>query len=125
MSNIDIVTKLKELEERISKIENNQVTDDLKEVSLFKAARLLNRGAEFVISIIKAGKLPAAAEKVMTKKGRITRYRIRVQDIQEYQKTRTLPAEEKVSTGNTTDIIKQIIKDFPGENSKRKTRNKK
>ena len=114
MPNEQVVNKMFELEKRISDLESGKVRDEIKEVSLFRAARMMNRGTSKVKELIKSGKLPAGSEKVKTKNGTITRYRIRVKDIREYQEKRITEKKtrDQVPRENLTDTLKQIIDEF-------------
>ena len=118
MPNADIVNKLFELEKRISDLESGRVRDEIAELSLSGACKLMNRGHDAIIKIIKSGLLPAASETIFqhtkTGKKKLTHYRIRVKDIREYQEKRTTGAitRDQVSGESITDTFKQIIDEF-------------
>ena len=117
MSNEELVKRITELERQILELRAEKIEQELKEVSLFKAARLMNRGASFVISLIESKQLPARKQIVQTTNKTITRYRILVSDIHKYQTGQiTVNIKEKKHTGGMTDIVKQIINEFPSRN---------
>ena len=114
MSNEELVKRITELERQILELRAEKIEQELKEVSLFRAARLLNRGAAFVKSLIDSKQLPARKQIVQTPNKTITRYRILVSDIHKYQTGQvTVKIKDKTTTSGMTDVIKNIIKEFP------------
>jgi len=117
MSNEELVKRITDLERQILELHAEKIENELKEVSLFKAARLMSRGASFVISLIESKQLPARKHIVQTPSKTITRYRILVSDIHKYQTGQvTIKIKDKTTTSGMTDIIKNIIKEFPSKN---------
>jgi hypothetical protein len=121
MLNSEIVTKLFELEKRVSDLEAGKIHDAIAEVSLSGACKLMGRGASFIKKIIKSGLLPAAKEPIYkhtkTGKKKLTHYRIRVKDIREYQEKRIVETKrrDREPAENVTDTFKQIINEFHKE----------
>ena len=113
ITNAEIVTELTEIKREILELKAQRFEQDYKEVSLFKAARMMNRGTSKVKELIKSGKLKARSEKVKTSKGTITRYRILVKDIISYQNSPVLiSSNNKTYQGGMSEIAKEIINDF-------------
>src|ERR1035437_9963823 len=105
MLNSEIVTKLFELEKRINDLESGKVQEDIAEVSLSGAAKLMSRGTSTIKKIIKSGLLPAAEEPIYkhTKAGnkKLIKYRIARSKIQAQEPRESL-----------TDRVKQITNEF-------------
>ena len=118
MLNSEIVTKLFELEKRINDLESGKVQEDIAEVSLSGAAKLMSRGTSTIKKIIKSGLLPAAEEPIYkhTKTGnkKLIKYRIRVKDIREYQENRITRSKIQAQEPreSLTDRVKQITNEF-------------
>ena len=113
LTNSQIVEKLSSLERKILELKAQRFEEDYKEVSLFKAARMMNRGTSKVKELIKSGKLKARSEKVKTSRGIIIRYRILVKDIISYQNSPVIVSgDHKIYKGGFTEIAKEIINDF-------------
>jgi hypothetical protein len=114
----EIVNKLAELEKRIDDLESGNIQEDIAEVSLSAACKLLGRGAVTIKRIIKSGLLPAAEEpfykQTKTGKKKLTHYRIRVRDIKEYQNKRTAgkKTNDLIPVESVTDTYRQIIDEF-------------
>jgi hypothetical protein len=121
MPNAEIVNKLFELEKRISDLESGKMRDEIAEVSLGGACKLMNRGHVSILKLIKSGLLPAAGETIMkntkTGKKKLTHYRIRVKDIREFQENRITQSKirDLEPRESIEDTFKQIINDFHQE----------
>jgi hypothetical protein len=128
MPNAEIVSKLFELEKRIEELESGKVRDEIAEVSLSGACKLMNRGHESIIKLIKSGSLPAAGETIIkhtkTGKKKLIHYRIRVKDIREYQDKRIIETKQHDQglRESITDTFKQIINEFNQKRPKIKSK---
>lgn len=82
---------------------DKQVEYSLEEISVNKAARILKRGYEFVISEITSGNLPARHYKV----NGVIRYRIKMSSLQDYIKaTKVIHVKTKPSESSEETFLK-------------------
>ena len=88
----------KRFQTKIPHIEVNSI----EEISLNKAAKILHRSTRFITYEVQAGRLKAIKYR---DKSRRLRYRLRLSDIKEYQKTRETRDLKLEYSGPTTEEI--------------------
>jgi hypothetical protein len=79
-----IWNKLTDLEKKIDSFLNNASDNDISEVSLNKACKLLRLGNETIIRLVRSGKLQA---RTYRDKKRQLRYRFLLKDIKTFQES--------------------------------------
>lgn len=94
--------KLNRIEQMLERfLEENEV-NSIEEISLNKAAKILHRSTRFITYEVQAGRLKAIKYR---DKSRRLRYRFRLSDIKEYQKTRETRDLKLEYSGPTTEEI--------------------
>ena len=103
-----IYQELQDVKKILKQIINKELSNSIEEVSLNKAAKLLNLGASSVISLVERGRLKA---RVYRDSNRKKRFRFRLADIREFQESKTYnPINyETVEVERAEDIAKRVF----------------
>ena len=103
-----IYNELQDVKKILKQIINKELSNSIEEVSLNKAAKLLNLGASSVISLVERGRLKA---RVYRDSNRKKRFRFRLADIREFQESKTYnPINyETVEVERAEDIAKRVF----------------
>lgn len=106
-----IIERLDRIERLLLQLLEAKLFDSIEELSLGKTCKLLHKGSESVIQLVKDGRLKAITYR---DKNRIERFRFRVSDIREYQNSMVKITERKIEEMETVDeMIDRIFHRVP------------
>lgn len=86
-----LISRVDQLENKINRILEREIEFNIEEVSLKKAAKIIHKSPSFIEEAVKLGELKTMPYKDKTGK---TRYRFRICDLYDWQKSRRKDLEE-------------------------------